>query len=161
MKQKFSTASSILESTRQENDDMKKRVDQLREELTNAQMALAKGKSGAGGSAGEAAELQQRLTQSSKQIEDLKRQNKMLNEKVMAAQSKKSSGDGMSEAEMKRKLESSTRLLGQSKKEAELAQTRLLEMQKEDIRMKGEIVKLQNELKAAKAASKSGGKKAA
>jgi len=86
-----------------------------------------------------------------KQVEDMKRLNTQLTEKLTAA-SQSATGAGGTE-DLKRKLEAAGRLTAVHKKEAETFKAKMESSIKEEARLRSEVTKLQAEVKRMKALS--------
>jgi hypothetical protein len=86
-----------------------------------------------------------------KQVEDMKKLNGQLTEKLTAA-TQATSGAGGTE-DLKRKLEATGRLAAVHKKEAETFRAKMETTVKEEARLRSEVTKLQAEMKRMKAHS--------
>jgi hypothetical protein len=86
-----------------------------------------------------------------KQVEDMKKLNAQLTEKLTAA-TQATSGAGGTE-DLKRKLEATGRLAAVHKKEAETFRAKMETTVKEEARLRSEVTKLQAEMKRMKALS--------
>lgn len=148
MKQKLEMANKMLSHSKMENSGLNDKVEELKAQLTNAQM-MARAHSGP--SMEEYGQLQAKYEKIYRQAEDFKRHNRQLMEMLNAPQKPGSLAAPNSE-DTRKKIEAANKLAAAAKKEADGIRTKFVESQKEEVKLRIEINKLQAELKEARAA---------
>lgn len=133
-----------------ENTKLQKQVDDLQRKLAEASKAKTVSK--------EDPAMKAEIERGLKQVDELKRQNKLLQEKLTQATAPKTStgsgkkegqGAEISDAEMKHKLEQTQKLHKNLKDDFDKVSKRLEESRQAESKLKLEVSKLQTELKVA------------
>jgi hypothetical protein len=140
---KYQVSQKVLQSSKDENAALTKKVEELRTQLSSAQMARAQ----ASPSSNMAA-LQTKYERAFRQAEDFKKANRQLIEQLN--ESKKgtsSSGKGLPE-DLKGRLDAAMKLATVNKKEADTLRSRVSTLLQEEAKMKAMITQLQAQLKS-------------
>jgi hypothetical protein len=155
-KQKYTLTQKLLVTAKEENQELTKKIAALKDQVANQGVSKSRG-----GSSAEVLDLKGKLERTSRQVEEMKRNNASLQEQLNLAKKQASSGTGGGGEDLKRKLDASNRMVANARKETEQAQAKLAAMQKEELRLKGEVNRLNAELRNAKQAEKREGRGAA
>jgi len=151
MKQKLMVATRTAQGLRDENKNLNDKVIELQAKFSGLQASL-KTKTVTDPAANQA-----RLDRALKTVEEFKRSNQVLMERVAEAEKRGKPGAGeASPDELRHKLDTAIRVATLKKKESEKLASKVEEMQREDTRLKMEIAKLQLEVKRARAGAGSG-----
>jgi hypothetical protein len=141
LKQKFRMSQKMLQITKEENQVLSKKIDDLKQQLMTAQSNKL------GPSTNDFGDVKAKLDRTLKQVEELKRANLHLSEKVSEKSKKDKGGTPGNIDDLKRKLDVAQRLSSASEKEVEKLQLRIEEGSREEARLKKEVIVLQGELK--------------
>jgi predicted metal-dependent hydrolase len=125
------------------------KLDELRSQLGNVQLS----KQVRAAVAPEVGALQTKCDRMQRQLDEFKRQNQQLMEKINEGKTTRTGGGKVDVDDMKKRLELSVKINVIHEKEKEQLRLRLEELQREDIRIKSELAKVYIQLKAAKAAA--------
>ncbi|HUP57015.1 MAG TPA: hypothetical protein VM598_06150 [Bdellovibrionota bacterium] len=143
-KQKHAHMQRLLAAAKEEASKHKAEIDDLRAELTSLRLS-AKKPTGAA----ELKQLQDKVDRISRLNDDLKHQNQQLITKIAKKEREKDTqrpaAIGQAE-EMKKKLEISSRQVAAAQRDAEQFKLRFEEGQKEETRLKAEILRLQRQM---------------
>ena len=147
-KQKYNLSQRILEQAKSENMALSVKMDDLKGQLANAQLS----KQARGAATPEVAGLQAKCDRMQRQLEEFKRQNQQLMEKINDGKMLRTGGGKVDVDDMKKRLELAVKINVVHEKEKNQLKLRLDELQREDVRVKAELAKVYMQLKAAKAA---------
>lgn len=155
------TGGSLL---KEENTQLKAKIEELRAQAGSAQahanaqaQALGADPKRAAAATGELQTVQAKLARAQRMIDDLKRGNQQLTDKV--AEAKKEAGDDT--AELKKKLEAAMKILSANKKAYDKMNVQYERIKKDEVRIKMELQVAQSELKSLKESKTPGGRKPA
>lgn len=143
-KQKLEMANRLVGVHKEQNAQLQKRVDDLTEKLAGLQSGLK-----ARGSA-ETNELREKADRLSRQVDELRRANQGLQEKLVdtAARPGKSGPASPATAEeLRRKLEAAMKVAAQHQRDAEMKQLRVEELERESERLQRELMDALERLK--------------
>lgn len=135
-KQKLEMANRLVGVHKDQNIQLQKRVDDLTEKLAGLQSGLK-----ARGSA-ETNELREKSDRLSRQVDELRRANQGLQEKLTDATVRPGKGVPASPAtaeELRRKLEAAMKVAAQHQRDAEMKQLRVEELERESDRLQKEL----------------------
>lgn len=152
-KQKYTLTQKLLVTAKEENQELTKKIAALKDQVANQGVSKSRG-----GNSAEVLDLKGKLERTSRQVEEMKRNNASLQEQLNQAKKQASTGVGGGGEDLKRKLDASNRMVANARKETEQAQAKLAAMQKEELRLKGEVNRLNAELRNAKQAEKREGR---
>jgi len=143
LKQKNETTQKLLNTMKEENAQLQKKMIELRSTST---VDTGTGVKAKGPSYEEFTQIKGKLGQAQKQVEEFKKANVMLMEKLEASKRDRGANTASSE-DMRKKLEMAVKSATDAKKEAERSAARTDALQKEERRLKSEISKLMDENK--------------
>ena len=141
-KQKYGLTQKILEATKKDNNALTIRVDELKSQLATAQIQATSTRTGG---ALELKTLQSKYDRLLKQTDEFKRANRDLADKATEKVG------AVSSEEMKKRLDAAMRMATNTRRDADLLQLRVEELQREEQRLKSELERALGEVKAAKA----------
>jgi hypothetical protein len=157
LKQKLSFSQKLLQGAKDENTALLRKIEDLKAQLIQQQNTSSAKSRAAGDS--EAVALKAKYDRLQKQNDEFKRANQVLMEKVNEVH--KTRSGGMSSDEMKSKLEMAMRLAANYQKDSEQQKLKVEELQREEERLKAELNRSNNSLKALKASAAAQGKRGA
>ncbi len=145
-KQKLAHVQKLLAGTKEENRLLSNKIEELKKQVTTMQMhARTRGAANQ-----EFAAIQSKFEKTARQLEEFKRANQQLVEKLNRAEEKSKGGSqGAGADDAKKRLEASMRQLTLTKRESERLAAKVAEMQREDMRLRAEVTRLTGELKRA------------
>jgi hypothetical protein len=147
-KQKFTFTQKMLNSAKEENSALSEKVEDLKNQLMNAQSGSAKRNQP---SMSDFSALQSKYERSIRQADEFKKTNQQLLEKLSEA---KKDAIKAPQDDIKKRLEAAVKIAGNHQRDAEKLQIRVEEMQREQMRLKAELNRSIQELKSARMASK-------
>ena len=147
LKQKLHHAQKMATAHREEADSLRSKIEELRGQLDSSQ-AGAKAK---GASSNDHLADKMRMDKALKQIDELKRVNNQLQEKI-SADARKAALPAASPGgeEAKKKLAAATKVITITKRENDRLTTKVEELQREEIRLKADLNRSLIELKRMK-----------
>ena len=146
-RQKYNTSQKILLQSKEENALQSKRIDELKTAVTELQVASK----ATGTKSEEYQEVQGKLNQAQRQVEEFKKSHQQLLDRLEEAKKMRLGGAGNVE-DLKKRLEASMRLATDKKREAEKLKPKVDELNRETVRLKMEMGRLQAENKILRGA---------
>jgi hypothetical protein len=142
-KQKYTLNQKVLETVKNENELLRKKNDEIKLKLDQLSVKTR------GPSFQDLQAMQQKAERLQRQLEEFKRSNAALNEKVNELQSAKKAKAGDPD-DLKKRLDASVKIATIAQKESDQLRLRVEELQVEDGRLKKELEKAYADLKALK-----------
>ncbi len=149
-KQRYAMAQKLLSVARAENANLVKRVEDLRTKLSEQPTVQAVQKT----ASNETTVLQVKYERLTRQLEEFKKSNRQLQERLTTVAGKTSPGSAQENAELKKRLEAAMKLSSDRLQEAETLRARVTAYHKQEIRMKLEINRLQVQINGGQAKAK-------
>ncbi len=152
-KQKFNMTQNLLNASKDENAALKKKLDEMKLKLDSAAMKNR------GANTAEIAAMKTKADRLQRQVDEFKRTNHELAEKLAEATNAKKNAAVSNADEMKKRLEAAVKMSTVAQKEADQLALRVEELQREEARLKKELERANTELKFLKGggAKKPGG----
>lgn len=147
-KQKYAFAQKMLSSAKEENVALAEKVEDLKNQLVNAQNGSARRNQP---SMADFSALQSKYERSIRQADEFKKANQQLVEKLSEA---KKDAIKAPQDDVKKRLEAAVKIASSHQRDAEKLQQRVEEMQREQMRLKAELNKTAQELKSARVGSR-------
>jgi hypothetical protein len=148
-RQKLDLTKKVLDKTKEDNTRLTDKVEELKNQVAILQMKQAKKLP----EKGELTVLQSTIERQQKQMEEFKKANAQLVEKVEKAKKEKYTEKDTSTEELKKRLEGAMKLVTTSKKENERLLLKVEELQREEIRLKMELNRANAQTRAKKGSS--------
>ncbi len=147
-KAKIAHVQKLLAASKEDARGMSIKLEDYRKQVASLQLA-ARNK---GGSGPEFSALQAKFEKGNRQLDEFKRANQQLVDRLNRLEERAHVQNQTTGDESKKRLEAAMRQLTVTKREGERLASKVAEMQREDMRLRGEVVRLNTELKRAKSA---------
>ena len=155
MRQKLGFTQKLLQNEKNDNIQLIRKVEELKDQLMVAQSTSVSKPRGLGDA--DLATMKTRFDRLSKQNDEFKRANQLLAEKLNEIQKPKPGS--MSNDELRKKLETAMRLAANYQRDGDQFRIKVEELQKQETRLKGELNRANNTVRAMKASATARGQK--
>lgn len=149
LQKKLDSTQSQLKTSKDENVVMQKKIEELKRDNAQVQANMNAQKIQVTSSQ-ELLASKMKLDMSNKQLDEFKRQNRQLMDRLVRAENKRAASNVSQVDELKMKLDQAMKAMLTKKKEVESYRLKLTHAEEKEANLKKELLKVQNELRAAK-----------